>query len=1032
MPHAPEREPSEYSKYILYKLIFMGRRILLVWVAILLGLPLFAQQISEEDARAVAARFWQDANGVGVRSGVATQPQLAYTSRRADKACFYVFNRGTDGGFVIVGGDGAAEEILGYSDNGTFDFDRIPDNLRWWLGMYEQQICAAMEAGATAEARASQRGSTVRAAKTSIAPLIQTAWNQDAPYNNMCPTVDGRPCYTGCVATAMAQIMKYHEYPTQGTGSHTYTYENEKGEQVTPEAVDFGSTTYDWANMIDDYAKSGGGTAAQQEAVATLMYHCGISLDMAYGTGASGAYDMNVPNALTTYFGYDKALSLLYRDYYTNEDWEQLVYDELAAQRPVYYSGTTDKEEGHAFVCDGYSSTNNAFHFNWGWGGYCDGYYLVSGAAALTPSGSGIGGGEEGKGYIYNQTVITGIQPDKGGVARGRVGLYGCGAELLKWNSGTGAWESPEAVYPNDVLGFSANIGNISYVQTDFICALKFTDPDMKEVFYAPTKYSMSLQPGIYYNSYDNKSAFEVDMSNAKLIPGVLYEVNYVYKLNGESDWLPVNTSTSCGDVSSELKVYRVTQAEVLECGFADNEAVPLQGYELKVTMRNNGSNNYMGSIFAKVYEANGDDAPVYVGYFNKSTGGISAGEIMDFTLTSENFSPVEGSELALGKRYFLRVIVDNVTNPTVLATCHFTFKDVKTYSLTYLVDGEVYKTVEVVSGASISPEAAPEKEGYTFKEWAGLADVMPSENLTVEAVYTVNSYELIYMVDGEEYARESVEYGAVPEAATPEKEGHTFAGWEGLPETMPAEDVTVTGTFTVNSYELIYMLDGEEYARESVEYGTELTPMDAPAEKEGHTFSWDGLPEAMPANDVTVTGKYTVNSYELIYMVDGEEYARQSVEYGAVPEAEDAPEKEGHTFAGWEGLPATMPAEDVTVSGTFSVNSYTLTYYLDGEVYATETVEYGAPVVPPVVADTEDYVFNGWQDVPETMPAHDVTVQGTTRPTGIPGLTVGDVVDVYDLRGVLLRKGVAVERLRMELPAGMYIVNGRKLWIKK
>lgn len=420
-----------------------------------------------------------------------------------------------------------------------------------------------------------------------------------------------------------------------------------------------------------------------------------------------------------------------------------------------------------------------------------------------------------------------------------------------------------------------------------------------------------------------------------------------------------------------------------------------------------------------------------YDGVENSVPAQVSEGALYDYSYTLElpdNISNKDNIEI-------VAMLIDCTTGE-IMNACKTEVKASTAFLLTYVVDGEKYKTVEMEAGASITPEAAPEKEGYTFVGWEGLPETMPDENVTVTGVFSVNSYTLVYMVNGKEYARQTVAYGAQPEdILAPEVKGHTFVGWEGLPETMPAGDVTVTGVFTVNSYDLIYMVDGEEYTRHAVKYGTVLEAEAAP-EKDGYTFTgWEGLPETMPDEDVTVTGAFTVNFYALIYMVDGEEYARESVEYGtalSTLEVPAAPEKEGHTFNGWEDLPETMPAGDVTVTGVFTVNSYTLTYYLDGEVYATETVEYGASIVPPVVADTEEYIFNGWQEVPETMPAHDVTVRGTTRPTGILGLTVGDVVDVYDLRGVLLRKGVAVERLRMELPAGMYVVDGRKLWIRK
>lgn len=231
-------------------------------------------------------------------------------------------------------------------------------------------------------------------------------------------------------------------------------------------------------------------------------------------------------------------------------------------------------------------------------------------------------------------------------------------------------------------------------------------------------------------------------------------------------------------------------------------------------------------------------------------------------------------------------------------------------------------------------------------------------------------------------------------------------------------------------SYHLIYMVDGEVLQDVLTPEGAEITPIEAP-EKEGYTFAgWEGLPENMPAEDVTVTGKYIVNKYEIIFTIDGEEFARDSIAFGAEITPPAVPEKEGYTFGGWESLPETMPAKDVAVSGTFTVNEYTVTYYLNGEVYKTETVAYGAAIVPPTVADTDEYTFNGWQDVPETMPAHDLSIHGSTTSTGITALPADATVDVYDLRGILIRKGIAVARLKQELPPAIYLINGRAVRI--
>ena len=185
--------------------------------------------------------------------------------------------------------------------------------------------------------------------------------------------------------------------------------------------------------------------------------------------------------------------------------------------------------------------------------------------------------------------------------------------------------------------------------------------------------------------------------------------------------------------------------------------------------------------------------------------------------------------------------------------------------------------------------------------------------------------------------------------------------------------------------YILTYMIDDNIYKSYQVEEGATITPEAEPT-KEGYTFSgWNGLPTTMPAHDVTVTGTFSINTYKLTYKVDGEVYKSYDVEYGATITPEPAPTKEGYTFSGWTGLPTTMPAHDVTVTGTFEVNKYKLTYKVDGVVYKTLDVEYGATITPEPAPTKEGYTFSGWSEIPATMPAHDVTVTGTfTQETGI------------------------------------------------
>ena len=300
-------------------------------------------------------------------------------------------------------------------------------------------------------------------------------------------------------------------------------------------------------------------------------------------------------------------------------------------------------------------------------------------------------------------------------------------------------------------------------------------------------------------------------------------------------------------------------------------------------------------------------------------------------------------------------------------------------YKLTYTIDGEEYKSYEVEYAATITPEAAPTKEGYTFSGWSEIPETMPAKDVTVTGTFTINKYKLTYMVDGEEYKSYDIEYGAsITPEVSPTKEGYTFSGWSEIPETMPAHDVTVTGTFTINKYKLTYIVDGQTYKTYDVEYGAAITPEPAPT-KEGYTFSgWSEIPEIMPSYDVTVTGTFTKGAYILTYMVDGKEYKTVSYDYGDAITPEPAPTKEGYTFSGWSEIPATMPAHDVTITGTFTINKYKLMYMVDGAEYKSYEVEYGATITPETEPTKEGYTFNGWSEIPETMPAHDVTVTGT------------------------------------------------------
>lgn len=308
----------------------------------------------------------------------------------------YVFAHNNDSGFILLSADDAAAPVLGYSDKGNFNADEMPPQMKWWLSEYSRQIEYAAEKQIGTYTSTANNGS-----RKTVAPLMSTRWNQDAPYNLLVPSKDSRNYPTGCVATAMAQVMKYWNYPERGTGSGSITLPSgAQGES----SMNF-RIAFDWENMLDIY-KSGDYDDTQAKAVATLMKACGYSTKMNYSMGGSGTLSRFAAQALVNNFSYNPDIEYCERDYYSAAEWEGMLYAEMAAGRPVLYGGVSSSV-GHEFVCDGYAG-DGYFHFNWGWGGMSDGYFLL---AALDPGSVGIGGGTGSDGFNYAQDIIIGIQP---------------------------------------------------------------------------------------------------------------------------------------------------------------------------------------------------------------------------------------------------------------------------------------------------------------------------------------------------------------------------------------------------------------------------------------------------------------------------------------------------------------------------------------------------------------------------------------------------------------------------------------------
>ncbi|MDE6342666.1 MAG: C10 family peptidase, partial [Muribaculaceae bacterium] len=301
-----------------------------------------------------------------------------------------------ENGFIITSADDRMPAVLGYSDNGAFNPSDASPELKWWLSQYAAEANACLKEATTAT---TLNSGARRSARQTVPELLSTRWDQGTPYNLDCPSDSRGRCVTGCVATAMAQVIKYFGYPTSGTGSYSYDW---KG---TTLHYDYAGATFDYQNMLDEYDNNNA-TQTQKAAVANLMYACGVGVNMNYSSSSSGASDGYVAYALAEYFNYDKSIRYLLRDCLSAEDWEDIVYAELLAGRPVIYGGQSN-EGGHEFVCDGYEE--GYFHINWGWSGYGNGWFLLS---ALDPGLQGIGGFAGG--YNFDQSIICGIQPNAG------------------------------------------------------------------------------------------------------------------------------------------------------------------------------------------------------------------------------------------------------------------------------------------------------------------------------------------------------------------------------------------------------------------------------------------------------------------------------------------------------------------------------------------------------------------------------------------------------------------------------------------
>ncbi len=569
------------------------------------------------------------------KSGTSMKLSFSMQTQKGEPAV-YIFDRPASSGYLIVSADDTATPLLGYADSGSFDANNMPPQLEWWLSEYASQIDYASANGI-------KNTYAPIANKKEIAPLVETKWNQGTPYNNLCPSVNNVKCPSGCVATAMAQVMKFWNYPDVGTGRVTATLPSGgTGEGF----INLAQKPFDWNNMIDSYSGYDY-TNEQGNAVATLMQAAGYAAKMNYAPGGSGALSINAAISLSKNFKYNPNIQYLQRLYFNASEWNEIVYNELAAGRPILYGGQSTSV-GHEFVCDGYDG-NGYFHFNWGWGGMSDGYFILD---ALNPNSVGTGGGTGG-GYNSRQDIIIGIQPssvetDVYLTQFGNLSASASGSNIslaLNYNGNVGNW---------------VNAG-ISAVKVRMGAEIVSVDnPEIKPQYVRLFSNDIDI-PALTLNGYN--ISYQGIKGNATVsIPSILpngkYKVTVCTQDANKTDapWTPVCTTNGAYNfvyVTKNGSSCSVENFNETELSIVSAEPTTQVYYEnacrFRLSVKNNSNLELSGGFYPVLYDGN---TPAFLG--EGITMSLAPGEsdnvefVTTFELLKGVSAPTETKEYTL------------------------------------------------------------------------------------------------------------------------------------------------------------------------------------------------------------------------------------------------------------------------------------------------------------------------------------------------------------------------------------------------
>lgn len=618
-----------------------------VWAA-----PIDQQQALQRAKTFVAARM---ATHGGARYAKAT-PELRLadavkftTVRGTQETAVYAFNVGQAGGFVLASGDDRADAVLGYSENGTFEQARQAPGLQAMLAIYREQM-EMLDQHPTLGAQAAK----YEAPTVVVDPIVKTTWDQGAPYNDQCPTVSGQKTPTGCAATAMAQIMNVHQWPKTCGTLPAYTSDSRRYPALE-------GTTFDWANMRDSYGY--GATTAQKTAVATLMRYCGQALEMSYNLDASGA-TMDVYNKAFKNMGYGNSVQTLAREGYTIEEWDKIMIAELQAGRPILYNGYAfegmygnyEMFGGHAFVCHGYDG-KGMYNINWGWSGSGDGVYRLS---ILSVNFYGLGSASTSNHFSFGQCAVIGIQKE----GEPAVTEHALGLGRLE---STGKTTYSRTNTASSFAGIRYNARYMSTRNQTITLGLRIMDGD------ETIGYTGAQQMTLYNGTFDflplSNIAFgkNVGEGHYKLVP--------VYRSSAtNNEWTPVHEDgqyyidVTFDENTATLRSYPQPTLELLGTKQVKLQDMGDGSINFVLTLKNNGTENYTGSIYLNTLTAKN---------LGREVISIEAGETqqIDMYVAADNVSALKGLYCLCADAYNGEIFYQNGTvqkttlKPTITIT---------------------------------------------------------------------------------------------------------------------------------------------------------------------------------------------------------------------------------------------------------------------------------------------------------------------------------------------------------------------------